>query len=376
MNVALVYDRVNKWGGAERVLLALHKIWPKAPLYTAVYDKKRAAWADVFRVHPSFLQRIPFAKEAHESLPLLTPIAFETFSFDGFDVVISVTSAEAKNIITKPETVHICYCLTPTRYLWSGFDLYRRQPGLGVLSPAASWLLRTWAPTLRSWDVTASSRPDYYIAISERVKERIETYYRRKVVDVIYPPVDSTTFVAHKEQRRRKRNHAYFLTVSRLVSYKRIDIIIKAFNHLALPLVIIGEVRQKQELKNMANANIRFIDRHLTDSELVRYYEDCRAFVYAADEDFGLAAAEAQMCGAPVIAYRESGVGEIVKDGVSGVLFGDQTSQSVIRAVRTCASKTFSYDACRRQGERMSEIVFRKKIRQVVTALYNRNQHI
>ncbi len=375
MNVALVYDRVNKWGGAERVLLALHTIWPEAPLFTAVYDRKRASWADVFGVHPTFLQHIPGASQAHESLPLLTPIAFETFSFDAFDAVISVTSAEAKNIITKPETVHICYCLTPTRYLWSGFLQYQKQPGFGIWNAIAARSLGFFAPTLRQWDLVASSRPDYYVAISGRVKSRIKTYYHRDAVDVVYPPVDTQTFSRHTRRSDRK-SKGYFLTVSRLVSYKRIDIIIQAFNKLDLPLIIIGDGRQKKELQKLAACNIRFIDRHLTDSELVRYYEGCRAFVYAADEDFGLAAAEAQAAGAPVIAYRHSGIAEIVKDGVSGVLFNEQSPQSVEQAVRTCMLKTFEEAACRTQGERMSEGVFRKHMRDLVTKLVNTHKYV
>jgi glycosyltransferase involved in cell wall biosynthesis len=374
MNVAFVYDRVNKWGGAERVLLALHKIWPKAPLFTAVYDKKRAAWADVFLVHPSFLQRIPGASLAHESLPGLTPMAFETFTFDEYDVVISVTSAEAKNIITKPQTLHICYCLTPTRYLWSGFSQYLKQPGLGMLSWVAGWGLKTFAPMLRKWDIVAASRPDYFIAISERVKERIKKYYGRDVIEVVYPPVDTNRFTS--KGLSSVANADYFLTVSRLVSYKRLDIIIKAFNALKLPLVIIGDGRQKQELRKMAGATIRFIDHHLTDSELVRYYEGCRAFVYAADEDFGLAAAEAQAIGVPVIAYRQSGVAEVVSDRVSGVLFDQQTVESLQAAVREFLSLTFSKAACRAQVETMSEVHFRKRISDIVRSLHQKNKHI
>src|SRR3990167_3450705 len=137
MKVALVYDRVNKWGGAERVLLALHELWPEAPLYTAVFDEKRAPWAKVFRVNPSFIQQFPFARSHHELYPWLTPVAFETFTFDQYDAVISVTSAEAKGIITKPQTAHICYCLTPTRYLWSGYEQYQTNPGMGPLNPLA-----------------------------------------------------------------------------------------------------------------------------------------------------------------------------------------------------------------------------------------------
>jgi len=367
-----VYDRVNKWGGAERVLLALHTLWPDAPLFTAVYDRANARWADVFSVHPSFLQRIPLVKGTHESLPILTPIAFESFNFDAYDVVISVTSAEAKDIITKPETIHICYCLTPTRYLWSSYDQYQKKPGLGLMSGIAGAGLRAMAPLLRSWDLTASSRPDYYVAISKRVRKRIETYYKRDVTAVIYPPVDTDRFALRKNI---DTTQAYFLTVSRLVSYKRLDVTIRAFNELGLPLVIIGTGRQRNELKKMAKSNIQFVDRHLTDSDLVRYYEGCRAFVFAADEDFGLAAAEAQAMGIPVISYRHSGVSEIVKDDISGILFDEQTPDSLIRAVHRFIDTQWNADQCRKQAMAVSEKAFQKEFKVIVETLA-RKKHI
>lgn len=369
MKTAIVYDRVNKWGGAERVLLALHAVFPDAPLFTAVYDKKNAAWADVFSVHPSFLQRIPGASGAHEPLPLLTPLAFESFDFEGYDLVLSVTSAEAKDIITRPGTLHICYCLTPTRYLWSGFDQYKNQPGLGAISSLASVGLRVLAPILRRWDRIAASRPDYYVAISRHVKKRIEKYYHRDVEAVIYPPVDTKKFAIRKN---KKGTGHYFLTVSRLVSYKRLDVIIAAFNKLALPLIIIGSGRQKRELSAMAGPTVQIIDRYLTDSELVLYYEGCRAFVYAADEDFGLAAAEAQAIGKPVIAYRHSGVSEIVAEGKTGVLFDEQSPEAVAGAVEQYMTMTISPVACRKQVLDMSEEAFANRIRSLVFQLQNK----
>lgn len=365
MKVALVYDRVNKWGGAERVLLSLHAIWPNAPLFTAVYDKNRAPWADVFDVRTSFLQSIPFAKNHHEWLAWITPIAFETFRFDEFDVVITVTSAEAKSIITKPGCVHICYCLTPTRYLWSAASEYQRH---GI----AGYLLRKFSKTLQRWDLVSASRPDYYLAISQRVKKRIETYYHRTVSDVIYPPIDPKKFIRRHDLQNENKRDAYFLTVSRLVSYKRLDIVINAFNALGLPLVIIGDGKMKRELKQMAKTNIRFVDTYLTDSELLLYYEGCRAFVFAGDEDFGLAALEAQSMGIPVIAYRKSGISEIVKDSITGVLFDEQSQESLIAALHAFAGQQFSGEACRKQAEKMSEKAFIRSMKEFVAEVTNK----
>ena len=181
MKIALVYDRVNKWGGAERVLLAFHKIFPKSDLYTSVYNREKASWAKVFNVKTSFLQDFPYAKTSHQFYATLMPIAFESLNLDGYDLVISVTSEAAKGIITKPETLHICYCLTPTRYLWSGYKDYFKNPLLRFFSKPAVFYLRTW-------DKIAANRPDEYIAISGDVQDRIKRYYGRNS-KIIYPPL-------------------------------------------------------------------------------------------------------------------------------------------------------------------------------------------
>ncbi|MCX6706351.1 MAG: glycosyltransferase family 4 protein, partial [Candidatus Woesebacteria bacterium] len=209
MKIALVYDRVNKWGGAERVLLTLHEMFPDAPLYTSVYDEASTSWAKVFpKIYTSFLQRIPFAKSNHELFGWLMPLAFETFNFDMYDLVISITSEAAKGIITKPKTKHICYCLTPTRYLWSHYDLYFKNKLFRFIS-------KPFINYLRNWDKVAAQRPDQIIAISTEVKNRIKKYYNRDA-EVIFPPVS----LHHKKYL--SKNHAYYLIVSRLVPYKRV----------------------------------------------------------------------------------------------------------------------------------------------------------
>lgn len=365
MKIALVYDRVNKFGGAERVLEAMHEIWPEAPLFTAVYDSGHAAWAKVFHVKSSFLQYLPFAKKHHEIYPWLTPLAFESFNFDEFDIVISVTSAEAKTIITKPETLHVCYCLTPTRYLWSGADEYLKRPSLGLVSSIAKYFLDYLAPTLRRWDLIGSSRPDNYLAISDTVKQRIKKYYYRQVEKVICPPVDLNKF-----KMKNVDSKDYFLTVSRLVGYKRLDIIIDAFNELGWPLVIIGDGLAKNELKKHASGNIRFIDVNLTDDKLVDYYQSCRAFVFAGVEDFGLVGVEAQACGKPVIAYDAGGMSEIVKDKLTGILYKEQTKQSLIEGLHQFSKLTYNSNLCRNNAERFSLTEFKREMRQTIEKLY------
>lgn len=363
MKVAFVYDRVNKYGGAERVLEALHGIWPDAPLYTAVYDPKGAPWASRFDVRASFLQKIPFAASRHEFLPWLTPMAFEQFSFDEYDVVISVTSAEAKGIITKPHTLHVCYCLTPTRYLWSGRGFYEKTAGISGLG------LQLWAQTLRHWDKIASARPDEYIAISHRVARRIRKYYGRPA-PIIYPPVNTVKFRPAKGAGRGE----YYLAVSRLVGYKRLDILVAAFTELGLPLVIIGTGHYKKELMKNAGGTIRFVDRHLTDAELLLYYQNCRAFIHGADEDFGISMVEAQAVGKPVIAYRQSGAGEIVVAGKTGILFAGQTVRALVNAVEASRKKRFDPDACRKNALRFGKDEFQRNISAAIERLYK--QHI
>lgn len=354
-NVALVYDRLNKIGGAERVLLALKDLFPDAVLYSAVFNPRTAGWAKVFKIHTTFMQHIPYAKNHHEFFPWLTPFAFEQFNFDRFDLVISITSAEAKNIITKPETCHICYCLTPTRYLWSGYSDYQRRPGLGRFSFISRILLKKMLPMLRSWDLIAGTRPDYFFAISNIVARRIEDYYKRKPSAIIYPPVDTDKFniidcnqdCSYINPHISKYYGRYFLTVGRMVTYKKLDLLIEVFNRNGKPLVIIGSGKDHQKLKKMAKYNIFFVKSDLTDVELVHYYNHCRAFIFAGSEDFGLVAAEAQSCGRPVIAYRESGMSEIVSDRKTGVLFRNQTVSSIQSAIDDHDMLNIKPETCR-----------------------------
>lgn len=354
MNLALVYDRINKFGGAEQVLLGLHDLWPKAPLYTAFYSKNHVPWARDFKVYPSFANSFPLASTHHELYPWLAPFAFESFNFDNFDVVLSVTSAEAKSVITKPDTCHICYCLTPTRYLWSGYETYRTNPFLGPF-------LSLTMPTLRTWDKISSSRPDYYIAISSLVKKRIENFYEREVSAVIHPPVNTDMFAPKKEERPSFLPSEYFLVVSRLVGYKRIDLLIQAFNKMNVPLVIIGDGRERKKLQSLAGSTIHFITEKLTEERLAQYYRHCTAFVYAAEEDFGIAAAEAQASGKVVIAYAQSGVADIVVKE-TGVLFEQQTVQAIIEAVKVFEQRTFNASLCRSQALQFSRERFQEKI--------------
>lgn len=362
MKVALVYDRLNKWGGAERVLLTLHKLFPQAPLYTSVYDPINAPWAKVFKVKTSFLQDFPFAMH-HELYAVLMPIVFESFNFDEFDLVISVTSEAAKGIITKPSTKHICYCLTPTRYLWSGYDEYFNNPILRFVSkPAVSYL--------RKWDKIAAQRPDAYIAISKEVQRRIKKYYGSDS-KVVYPPVEAFSSLAPSVQLGDKKldaERSYFLIVSRLVSYKKIDLAIRVFNKLRLPLKIIGIGSEMKGLKAMAKSNIEFLG-YLTDKELVGYYSGCCALIFPGIEDFGLTILEAQSFSKPVIAFGDGGALETVIEKKTGLFFNEQTIKSLSEAVKQFNNLTINPKECIDQAQKFSFETFKKQFLGIVKRL-------
>lgn len=360
MKIALVYDRVNKIGGAEKVLLALHEIWPDAPLYTAVYNNKTAAWAKDFNIKTSFMQKFPFAKKHHRFYPWLTPFAFESFLFNKYDVVVSVTSAEAKAIISKPDTLHICYCLTPTRYLHSGYEDYLKQPGFGFLSFFAKKFFKFLAPKLKKWDLVAAQRPDKYLAISNAVKKRIKKYYQRDA-EIIFPPVETDKFRPNKKVDKKD----FFLIVSRLEPYKRIDLAIKAFNNLGLPLKIIGTGSMEKTLKKQANKNIEFLGQ-LTEDSLINYYQTCRSFIMPQNEDFGIAAVEAQAAGRPVIAYKRGGALDTIINNKTGVFFENQDVESIIKAVKEFEKKDFKAKDCLDNAKKFDKNKFKKQIKKFV----------
>lgn len=360
MKVALVYDRVNKFGGAERVLLALHEIYPDAPLYTAVYDPKGAPWASIFtRIITSFVQNLPLAKSHHEIYPHLMPLAFESFNFDEYDIVISVTSEAAKGIITKPKTLHICYCLTPTRYLWSGYYHYKNSPRYGILNPLIKPFIPIISARLRLWDKIASQRPDFFVAISKNVANRIKKYYQRDST-IIYPPVDTDKFQSQKDDNQEK----YFLVVSRLVSYKRVDIVLEAFNKLGLPLKIIGDGAEMPYLKKIASSNIEFLGQNLTDEELISYYQNCQALIFAGEEDLGLVSLEAQSCGKPVICFQGGGIPETIQEGTTGEFFYPQNKEALINVIRQFNPGKYTPLKCRENAQKFDKKIFMTKFKQ------------
>ena len=368
MRVALVYDRINKFGGAERVLTALHEIWPEAPLFTSVYDSNGADWAKGWDLKTSFLQSIPFAKKWHEGFGWMMPLAFESFDFSDFDVIISVTSEAAKGIITNQRQLHICYLLTPTRYLWSHANDYLSEvPKL--LRPLA----RIVQAKLRIWDYMAAQRPDTIFTISELVRKRCSKFYRRNS-EVIYPMLPLNISIKRSDlgvrQGRTLSDKKYFLVVSRLVPYKRIDLAIEACNKLKLPLVVIGTGSEEEKLKRLAGPTIKFTG-YLTDRELVEYYRNTKAVIMPQEEDFGLTAVEALYLEIPVISYKYSGAAEVIKDGETGVLFDKQTVGSLIEAIKRFL-KTVKFRKL--HHEKFSGKMFKQEFKDKIKQLWIKHQ--
>jgi len=327
--VAIVYDWLDKWGGVERVLLTFHKMFPKADFFTSYFDPRKASWAKDLKIKTSFIQRLPkFIRENRIiSLPFY-PYAFESFDFRDYDLVISVTSSFAKSIITQPGTKHICYLLTPTRFLWSHKDDYLKRYTL---------FATRYTDYLKEWDLVTAQRPDKIISISETVKNRCKKYYHRES-EVIYPPFDVGYWknvkskVKSQKSKVQLKSKKFFLVVSRLEPYKKVDLAIRVFNKLNKNLVIIGEGSEENYLRKISGKNIKFLSK-LTDRELVSLYMNAQALLMPQEEDFGYVSLEAQFFGCPVISYKKGGASETVIESKTGIFFNNQTESSLRQAI-------------------------------------------
>ncbi len=336
--IAIVYDWIDKWGGVERVLLTLHEMFPDAPMYTSSVDFISAAWATSVNVVSSFMQQLPpNIRNNRIASMAFYPFAFESFDFDGFDTVISVSSSYAKSVITKPGTEHINYMLTPPRYLYSHREQYVAN---GVKKIAATPYVRY----LTRWDYVAGQRPDKILTISKTAQERCMNYYHRES-EIVYPPFDLAYWKKIKSTVNRNQYGSgltrtstgakiteYYLIVSRLEPYKKIDLAIQVFNRLHIPLVIVGKGSQGKKLRKMAGENVRFYEE-LSDDELGHLYSQAEALIMPQEEDFGYTSLEAQFFGCPVIAYAAGGATETVLDKKTGILFSEQSPPFLKRAI-------------------------------------------
>lgn len=326
MRIAIVHDDLTQRGGAERVVEAMHEIWPDAPVFTSVYDPKGtfSSFAKM-DVRTSFMQRLPLAAQSRFSKLFLAfyPLAFETLDLRDFDVVVSSSTRFAHGVLTTPETCHLCYCHSPARFAWR-YHEYITEGDFGGLSKA---LLQPLIHRLRLWDYIAAQRVECYIANSFNISRRIRKVYGRDS-DVIYPPVDIERFAVVPEPRAD-----FFLIVSRLLSYKKIDIAIEACNRLKLPLKIVGLGPDMARLKAMAGPTVELLGRLPDGGQLAELYANCRAFIFPGEEDFGIAPVEAMAAGRPVVAYRAGGAIETVLEGRTGVFFDQPTADALCEAI-------------------------------------------
>lgn len=359
MKIALVHDQLNQFGGAERVLLELSDIFPDAPIYTLVYDKDKMNGAfDGKDIRTSFIQRFPLNLGINffKYFLNLMPQAIETFDLGEYDLVISSSSAFAKGVITKTNTTHVCYCHTPTRYLWDDTHSYVADLNLPKI---AKIFVRKSLLKIRQWDFIASQRPDYYIANSEFVKNRIKKFYRKDSV-VIVPPVDDPKI----DPVNKDEIGDYFLIVTRLRPYKKVDLAIQAFNELPskYKLKIIGTGEYEYELKKMVvNDNIEFLD-YQPDDKKFEYLKKCIAFINPQEEDFGITPVEAMMVGRPVIAYKKGGALETVMPGLSGEFFEKQTKEDLKNAIINFDHTKYNPIEIKNYAQKFNKDRFREQI--------------
>lgn len=358
--IAIVHEWLTSHAGSEKVVEQILEIYPQADLYSLVdfLPEDLRGFIKNKPVTTSFVQKLPFAERRFRSYLPLMPLAVEQFDLSAYDLIISSHHAVAKGVITRPDQLHISYVHTPLRYGWELQHQYLRQAGL--THGLKSGLTRAILHYMRLWDVASANRVDCYIANSRYVARRIEKTYRRPA-EVIYPPVDTQRFEAgaHRED--------YYLSVSRFVPYKRVDLTIAAFNELGLPLVIIGDGASNPAMQRLAKGNIRFLGKQ-PDSVVTDYMQRCRGFIFPPEEDFGITPVEAQAAGAPVIAYAKGGQAETVIPGKTGILFPDQTVESLVQSVRQLHACVDQFDsgALRENAERFSIDCFKEQFERFV----------
>lgn len=352
MKIALAHDWLTNWAGSEQLLFYLHQIFPEAPIYTTIYNPKKVDPKKINPnlIRPSWLQSIPGAKSHHQIMVPLMPMAVK-WDFSEYDLVISDSSWVMKGINAKK---HIAIILTPARWLW-GFGGDRRADNI---------LAKPLKNILRKWDFQAAQKPDQLIAISKTVQERIQLIYKRDSL-VVYPPAEISRF--DQKEYKNMQSEDYFLTVGRLVPYKRVDLIVEAFNKTGQKLKIIGSGPELAKLREQAKNNIQFLG-NLPDKARDEHYLRCRGFIFAADEDFGIVPIEAMAAGKPVIAFNKGGATETVHQDVSGILFESQNSQSLINALQKFEKTNFDSQAIKKSVLKYNPERFQQQIKNIINA--------
>ena len=363
MRVAIVHDFLMQMGGAEKVVEVLHAMYPDAPVYTSAYDPE--VMPDIYRtwdIRTSFLQRLPYKRKTHRFALPLYPMAFEAFNLSGYDLVLSSSSCFAKGIITPPHTTHVCYTHAPMRFAWSTENYLENENLPGLFRPPLALITHY----LRTWDAIASTRVDQYVANSSVVARRIKKFYRAES-EIVFPPVETGRF------QIADAVDDYYIMVSRAVPYKRLDLAVAAFTRLKKPLKIVGAGRQMEELKAQAGPNVQFLGR-VGDKDLPGLMARAKAYIMPGEEDFGIAPVEANACGRPVVAYSVGGALDTQLDGVTGVLFNEQTVDGLCDAVCRLEDLEIDPRTIQNHARNFDTAVFQERIRSVVaTAMGDEN---
>ncbi len=353
MKVALIHDWLNGMRGGEKVLEGLCSLYPEADLYTLIYEPAKLSQTITrHRVFTSFIQRLPGAKKHYRHYLPLFPAAIEQFDLRAYDLVVSTSHCVAKGVITAPGTVHLCYCHTPMRYAWEQYHEYFPVARMNWLQKAVIPLAMTY---LRQWDVVSSRRVDHFMANSHHVAKRIKRYYNREA-QVVHPPVDGGRFYISKTIKD------YYLVVSAMVPYKRLDRAVAAFNQLKRPLVVVGQGPELKALKKMAGPAITFVPK-CDDQTLVEYYANCKVFIFPGEEDFGITPLEAMACGRPVIALGQGGALETVVPGKTGLFFEEPTADALARAVTAADQVDWRPEVIRDHALSFDRAVFQEQLR-------------
>ncbi len=363
MKVAIVHDWLVNYGGAERVVEQMLKMYPDADIFTLVYDKKKMG--KIFpeeKVHPSFIQKIPKATKLYTKFLSLMPKAFESFDLTSYDLVIASSSSCAKGVITSPNTAFVAYIHSPMRYAWDLYYDYFMNAGI-----LTRFFMKRQMPAIRQWDFLSSQRINTLVANSSYIKKRIKKFWNRDS-KVIFPPVD-----VDRLSPNNLPAEDFYVVFSRFVSYKRVDLAIKACGQLGKKLIVIGSGSQESELKTLASkyrkADIKFTGR-INDEEVKVYLQKCRAMIFSAEEDFGIIPVECQACGRPVIAFGKGGALETVKENTTGIFFQEQNEESlkeaIVRFEKLEGEGTFKTSVIVEHAQKFSAERFRRELQAVI----------
>lgn len=360
MKIALIHDHLAQDGGAEKVLKVFSEMFQAAPIYTLLFEKKHVnKYFSDKKIETSIIQKLPWGVKHYQWYLSLMPLAIEFFDLRQYKLVISDTSSFAKGVITSPDALHICYCHTPTRYLWSDTHQYINELKYNKFFKKIISLVLS---RIRLWDYAAAARVDFFIANSKTVQQRIKKYYRRDSI-VIYPPVETNKFSIYQEGEVKKEK--YFLIGCRLAPYKRVDIVIEVFKRLGpdYKLKIFGDGIDLKRLRKIAAeaTNIEFLGR-VSDQYKAELYSKAEAFINPQEEDFGITVVESMAAGRPVIAYKKGGATETVVEGFSGTFFEEQTSDAIYEALKNFETINFEPEKIKNYAEKFSVANFRKKI--------------